>query len=856
MVSRHVPRLACGLLLAVVILLAQGPLLWGQESDARAPVPKDAAQEQALTLIREVYKQEYDAATTPAKKIDLAKKLLFDAAGAKDDPVSHFVMLRVARDLATGAGETKVALEAIDRLAESFKVDGLKVKTAAIAKLSKSARTITQKKALAVGAAEVLDEALSAEQYEIARKLSDVALAAARKARDRELAKALASRKREIEQAVKAHAEFQQILSTLKEKPTDPPANLSAGRYYCFTQGDWVKGIPYLALGNDPGLKSLAIKELKGVDSPAEQVKLGDGWWNLGQERKFPEKDSLLFRAGYWYEQAQPSVTSALLKRKLSQRLEEIAKLEGPATSVAGKRSRAGRRGLRGKSVKPFDAAGAELLGILDGHGGWVYGIAFSPDGATLVSGSGDRTVRFWHLATAQLRGRLPTLKHEVWGLALSQDGMSLAVADSNGTIGLWDIATAAPRGTLTAHTRHVRSVAFSPDGSMLASGGADHTVKLWNVATGKLQQTFKGHMGEVRSVAFSPDGSMLASASADRTVRLWDAGAGNVLQTLEGNSDRVPFAVFSPDGKTLVSNGQRNSLLVWDLAKGELRRTLSGHRNTPDCAAFHPDGSLLASGAEDKTIRLWDPAGGKLLRTIPYETSLRCIAFSPDGSLLATAGEKTVKLWGTDPNKKSPKARAPRATTAPDRGAKRGRVPVRRITFHKPKVLDDFVCARPQDAKWSVERGQMLIHSKGDTAYVTYRQYFSSISSVTIRGGIVPPSKRCFRACIGPIWMILNWEARDENHFRDAGIGVGTSRTVTRPGALVPGKIHEIRVSQEGEEVVVTIDGQQHYKTRATLEGTVTVYPALGSTIAVEEIVIEGRPASNIPVTGPAHSH
>jgi len=29
-------------------------------------------------------------------------------------------------------------------------------------------------------------------------------------------------------------------------------------------------------------------------------------------------------------------------------------------------------------------------------HSGWVYSVAFSPDGATIVSGSRDKTIKVW----------------------------------------------------------------------------------------------------------------------------------------------------------------------------------------------------------------------------------------------------------------------------------------------------------------------------------------------------------------------------------------------------------------------------------------------------------------------------
>jgi hypothetical protein len=199
--------------------------------------------------------------------------------------------------------------------------------------------------------------------------------------------------------------------------------------------------------------------------------------------------------------------------------------------------------------VKVWNAASGKELFNLEGHTGYVFAVAYSPDGRRIASASEDQTVKVWDAASGQECLTLKGHTSWVYGVAYSPDGRRIASASRDDqTVKVWDAATGQNLLTLKGHTSLVTGVAYSPNGRRLASASWDYTVKVWDAASGQECLTLKGHTREVTAVAFSPDGCRLASASRDGTVKIWDATPLTAQRLIEREArGLVQFLIGKP---------------------------------------------------------------------------------------------------------------------------------------------------------------------------------------------------------------------------------------------------------------------------------------------------------------------
>jgi WD40 repeat protein len=173
---------------------------------------------------------------------------------------------------------------------------------------------------------------------------------------------------------------------------------------------------------------------------------------------------------------------------------------------------------------------------------GAAYALAFSPDDQTLAAVDGG-TLRLWSVATGQeLLSVKVTRSEGSTGLAFSPDGKLLATGSDDAAARLWDITTGQCFATLRGAFLSVRSVAFSADGRRLQAGTAEGTIMLWDVRDRERPQllgTLNGHDDFVHTVFFLDEDTLFSADRKGKTL-LWRAAqfeetdAPRVTQPLE----------------------------------------------------------------------------------------------------------------------------------------------------------------------------------------------------------------------------------------------------------------------------------------------------------------------------------
>jgi WD40 repeat protein len=292
----------------------------------------------------------------------------------------------------------------------------------------------------------------------------------------------------------------------------------------------------------------------------------------------------------------------------------------------------------------PHQAGGdSPLLRVVRqvGHADKMFGVRFSSNGKYVATGSGDRSLKVWDVASGRLLLSDDRNDDQVTAFDLLPDRPAALVGTRTGTLTLLNLESG-ERRTLEAKSDFMSAVRVSPDGKR-AIGGARGRPKLWDLTAGTVlaQLDTKGH--PIDASAFGPHGPMIAIAEYQSLRVLGLEGGKTLFELREPKGRAIGGVAFSRDGRRLiVGRITPYEIDVFDTDKFTKLITLPGQHYEIHDAAISPDGRVLASCGRDATLNFWDLQTGSLLRKVPFHDSLTSVDYAPDGrSVIVGAGER-----------------------------------------------------------------------------------------------------------------------------------------------------------------------------------------------------------------------
>ncbi|CAN1281160.1 Protein pleiotropic regulatory locus 1 [Linum perenne] len=297
---------------------------------------------------------------------------------------------------------------------------------------------------------------------------------------------------------------------------------------------------------------------------------------------------------------------------------------------------------------------------VISGHLGWVRSIAFDPSNTWFCTGSADRTIKIWDVASGRLKYTLTGHIEQVRGLAVSQRHTYMFSAGDDKLVKCWDLEQNKAIRSYHGHLSGVYCLALHPTIDLLLTGGRDSVCRVWDIRTKMQAFALAGHDNTVCSVFTRPMDPQVITGSHDSTIKFWDLRYGKTMLTLTHHKKSVRALAQHPTEHSFASASADN-IKKFNLPKGEfLHNMLSQQKTIINAMAVNEDG-VMVTGGDNGSLWFWDWKSGHNFQqsqtivqpgSLESEAGIFAACFDMTGSRLITCeADKTIKMWKEDEN-------------------------------------------------------------------------------------------------------------------------------------------------------------------------------------------------------------
>jgi WD40 repeat protein len=260
------------------------------------------------------------------------------------------------------------------------------------------------------------------------------------------------------------------------------------------------------------------------------------------------------------------------------------------------------------KSIKIWDVSSGNCIQTINGGGGDIQSIDFSPDESRIVTGSSDKSIKIWNVSDGRLIKQFQILHSSyISSVKFNNSGDRIVSSGSyDGTIIIWNANTGESLYKIKVSNEKISEAVFSPDGKYVVCGNNDKGEKkifVYNTSTGTLLKSINNNDDYVNTINFSSDGKKIVTACYN--VNVIDFQSGNLLSSAKALSSWGSGDVKFGENDNAVEKSN-SALVIRDIAKSKILQTINGESQLIFSFDVTSDGKLAVIGTKEKTVKLF----------------------------------------------------------------------------------------------------------------------------------------------------------------------------------------------------------------------------------------------------------
>lgn len=292
--------------------------------------------------------------------------------------------------------------------------------------------------------------------------------------------------------------------------------------------------------------------------------------------------------------------------------------------------------GFDGK-VFIFDGNTSDLIGEVGSpaHKGGVYGVAWKPDGAQLLTASGDKTCKLWNVETRELIVEFPmgsTVDDQQ--VSCLWQGEHLLSVSLSGFINYLDPENSLqPLRIIKGHNKPITAIALSDDHSTIYTASHDGAVTNWNSGNGTNNRVAgNGHGNQVNSV--KAHGDFVYTCGIDDSLKQISV-EGNIYSGVDQKLPCQPRGMDILKELNIIVVGCVKELVVIQENRKVSSLPISYESS---CVSINAGTNEVAVGGDDNKIHIYSLNGTQLelKGELEHLGAITDCAFSPDFKFLA----------------------------------------------------------------------------------------------------------------------------------------------------------------------------------------------------------------------------